>query len=128
MQCVTILLRTGPTTTGDALLFKSRTGVGQVLGVSHLLCDHVWLACCPSPHLHRGVWVIVCQAALLGMNKGRRLMGAATLGQQQQQERGLESLPGPARLLVSGSCGRSYFLRHASRLSRATIGTSHMAG
>ena len=48
--------------------------------------------------LHKGVWLIVCQAALLGMDKGRRLMVATTLGQQQQ--RGLDSVPGPARLLV----------------------------
>ena len=36
------------------------------------------------------------------MDKGKRLMVAATLGQkQQQQQRGLDhSLPGPARLLV----------------------------
>lgn len=71
-------------------------------GGEPLRCDHLWLARRPSPHLHWGVWVIVCQAALLGMDKGRRLMVAATLGQEQQQQpqRGLHLLPGPARMLV----------------------------
>jgi hypothetical protein len=68
-------------------------------GGEPLRCDHVWLARRPHPQLHWGVWVIVCQAALLGMDKGRRLMVAATLGPQQQQ-RSLHSLPRHARMLV----------------------------
>ena len=41
------------------------------------------------------------------MDKGRRLMAAATLGQQQQ--RGLDSLPGLARLLVVGRVAAATF-------------------
>ena len=43
---------------------------------------------------------MVCQAALLGMDKGRRLMVATTLADRHQQHRGLHSLPGPAQLQV----------------------------
>ena len=43
------------------------------------------------------------------MDKGRRLMAAATLGQQKQQL-GLDSLPGPARLsVVSRGAAATYW-------------------
>ena len=49
----------------------------------------------------KGLWLVACQAALLGMDKGRRLMVATTLNAaDQQQHRGLPSLPGPAQLQV----------------------------
>jgi hypothetical protein len=68
-------------------------------GGEPLRCDHVWLARPPSPQLHKGLWLVVCQAALLGMDKGRKLMVATTLN-AQDQHRGLQSLPGPAQLQV----------------------------
>ena len=77
---------------------RAAQGFGR-FGGEPLNRDYDWLARRPSPHLHRGVWIIVCQAALLGMGKGRRLMVAMTLGQQLAAA-WFDSLPGPARLLV----------------------------
>jgi hypothetical protein len=53
---------------------------------------HVWLARRPSVALHSKVWLVVSQAALLGMDKGRRTLTAFKLG---ALEPGGRSLPWP---------------------------------
>jgi hypothetical protein len=35
---------------------------------------HVWLARSPGGGMHKGVWLVVCQAALMGMDQGRGLL------------------------------------------------------
>jgi hypothetical protein len=35
---------------------------------------HVWLARSPGGGMHRGVWLVVCQAALMGMDQGRGVL------------------------------------------------------
>jgi hypothetical protein len=82
---------------GAAVVQELHNGLAG-FGGEALRCDHVWLARRPSSQLHWGVWVIVCQAALLGMDKGRRLMAASALAAQEQQHppRSLHSRPVPA--------------------------------
>jgi len=94
----------------EAVVQELRKGLAG-FGGEPLRCDHVWLARRPSSQLHWGVWVIVCQAALLGMDKGRRLMAASALAAQEQQHqpRSLHSLPGPARLLIVGRVAAATF-------------------
>ena len=82
-----------------AVVTELRRGLAG-FGGEPLRCDHVWLARRPCDQLHQGLWLVVCQAALLGMDKGRRLMVATTMADRHQQHRGLHSLPGPAQLQV----------------------------
>lgn len=53
---------------------------------------HVWLARPPCVGLHPKLWLVVSQAALLGMDKGRRALTAFKLG---ALEPGGRSLPWP---------------------------------
>lgn len=39
----------------------------------HLTCAALWQAC-PPPHIHSGVWQVVCLAAVDAMDSGRRLL------------------------------------------------------
>ena len=97
-------------------------------GGEHLKRDHVWLARRPSPHLHKGVWIIVCQAALF-----------ARYGQGQEAYDSRHFRPAAAvawfgfppwasTSVSRESCGCGYILGHASRFRRSRYGTSHMAG
>jgi exonuclease III len=64
--------------------------VGCVVG-----CEHIWVGRPPRAGLHKGVWQVVCLAALLAMDKARRLLCKWRLdarcmeqqGNQQQQQR-----------------------------------------
>jgi hypothetical protein len=57
---------------------------------------HVWLSRPPSPSLHKQLWLVVSQAALLGMDRGQRtltgLRMAADVGQH---------LPEPLRVVIA---------------------------
>ena len=143
MQCVTILLRAGATTVfGDArftqAVVQELRGLAG-LGGEPLRQDHsVWLARCPSLHLHKSVWVTVCKSARYGQGQEahgslhfRPRAAAAGLGFPSWASTVVDS--GSPRIDISlslncGSCGRSYKLGHASRLCRSRFGTSHMVG
>jgi hypothetical protein len=51
---------------------------------------HVWMARPPMAGVHKGVWLVVCQAALLGMDQGRGLLYK---WQKQKDTPGAEPLP-----------------------------------
>jgi hypothetical protein len=36
--------------------------------------QHLWLGRLPNPHMHKGVWLVSVLAALLAMDKGRKLL------------------------------------------------------
>jgi len=46
---------------------------------AQLQCVHVWLARPPHRTLHKGVWLVVCMAALLAMDHGRKRLCAWAL-------------------------------------------------
>jgi len=62
---------------------------------------HVWLARVPvcTPALHKQVWLVVCQAALLAMDKGRRVFTAIQLGSSQPSASA--ALPSDLQLLIA---------------------------
>jgi hypothetical protein len=60
----------------EAVLQELRRNLGGVA----LRRVHVWLARSPTSTLHRQLWLVVCQAALLAMDKGRRVLTAIRLG------------------------------------------------
>ena len=63
---------------------------------------HVWLARVPvcTPALHKQVWLVVCQAALLAMDKGRRVFTAIQLGCNQPPSASA-SLPSDLQLVIA---------------------------
>lgn len=47
--------------------------------------QHLWMGRVPHPGMHRGVWLVAMLAALLGMEKGRKLLCRWKLEQHQGQ-------------------------------------------
>lgn len=86
----------------QAVLTELHRGLaGYVVGGPQLRPDHVWLARVPSQQLHAGLWLVISQAALLAMDKGRRLLTAL-----QQAE---QPLPCPAQLLIAQKVAAAAF-------------------
>jgi hypothetical protein len=60
---------------------------------------HIWLARAPSPSLHRQLWLVISQAALLGMDKGQRVLTGLRLAADAP---GGRHLPAPLRMVIAG--------------------------
>jgi hypothetical protein len=60
---------------------------------------HIWMARRPSASLHTKLWLVISQAALLGMNKGQRTLTALKLAASAP---GGRHLPGPIREMIAG--------------------------
>jgi hypothetical protein len=58
---------------------------------------HIWVARPPSPSLHRHLWLIISQAALLGMDRGQRALTGLRMAADDGQH-----LPLPLRLVIAG--------------------------
>jgi hypothetical protein len=60
---------------------------------------HIWLARPPSPSLHRQLWLVISQAALLGMDRGQRVLTGLRLAADAP---GGRHLPMPLRVVIAG--------------------------
>ena len=85
----------------QAVVSELRRGLAGYVGGQQLRPDHVWLARVPSQQLHAGLWLVISQAALLAMNRGRRLLTALKMAEQP--------LPAPARLLIARKVAATAF-------------------
>ena len=85
----------------QAVLTELRRGLAGYVGGLHLRPDHVWLARVPSPQLHAGLWLVISQAALLAMDKGRRFLTAL--------QQATPPLPCPAQLLIAQKVAAAAF-------------------
>ena len=70
------------------------------LGGPALRRVHVWLARPPISTLHKELWLVVCQAALLAMDKGRRVLTAIRLGSDEAPA-GAPVLPPDVQLVLA---------------------------
>lgn len=62
--------------------------------------DHVWLSRPPHATIHDGVWMVTCQAALMAMNTGRKLLSKWSLPSAANPHAATIPLP-PTRLLAA---------------------------
>ena len=78
---------------------------GGQIGVQR---DNVWLLSPPhSPGLHRGVWLVVCLAAMLAMHKGMRLLTRWRLHRPGDNERAPP--PAPRRIAAASRVATASF-------------------
>ena len=63
----------------EAVIVELRSGLSGCVQCEPLRMDHVWLARRPSYSLHPDLWLVICIAALLGMNAGRKRLVALRL-------------------------------------------------
>jgi hypothetical protein len=61
---------------------------------------HLWLSRPPTPALQRPLWLIISQAALLAMDKGRRVLTAIKLGSEEAPH-GAPALPPDVQLVLA---------------------------
>lgn len=59
-----------------------------------LQCHHIWLAQTPCNGIHAGVWLVVCQAALLAMQTAKKLLVSWQLSEDSRPAH----LPGDAQV------------------------------
>ena len=78
------------------------------LGGSAIRRLHVWLGRPPVPNLHKQLWVITSQAAMLAMDKGRRVLTAIKLGSDQAPQ-AAHALPVDVQLLLAGKVAVATF-------------------
>jgi len=69
---------------------------------------HVWLGRPPAPDLHRKLWLVIAQAALLAMDKGRRVLTAIKLGSDEAPQ-GAHVLPVDVQLVLASKVAVATF-------------------
>jgi hypothetical protein len=89
-------------------------GVAQGLalgGAADLLCEHVWLMRPPRAlvSVHRGVWRVVCLAALHAMDMGRRRLYAIQIAAEQGDGGPTAALPVERQLSVVSRAAVAHF-------------------
>jgi exonuclease III len=70
-----------------------------------LQCHHVWLARVPCNNIHAGVWLVVCQAALLAMQSGKKLLVSWQLDEDSRPAH----LPGDVQLDIVAKLATAMF-------------------
>lgn len=79
------------------------------LGGSAIRRVHVWLGRPPVPDLHKQLWLVTTQAALLAMDKGRRVLTAMKLASDEQGPQNAHALPADVQLLLAGKVAVAHF-------------------
>jgi hypothetical protein len=83
-------------------LIQAALGPGPTV---QLQCHHIWLAHAPIDGIHAGVWLIVCQAALLAMQSAKKLL----VSWQLSEDNRLAHLPGDVQLDVVAKLAAATF-------------------
>jgi hypothetical protein len=84
-----------------AVIGELHRGLAGLVSPAALRCDHVWLARCPSAHVHPKLWMVVCLSALLAMNGARKCLFALCRGDRR--------LPGHVACIIAARVAKAQF-------------------